>query len=405
MENSTAWYTGRVQPYSLYLHIPFCQLRCSYCDFNTYEGLEVAIPAYVDALCRELESSTMDWEKDIPVHTVYLGGGTPSLLPVELLIRIINTVMNCFDLLSELELTLEANPGTISREYLKDIRQAGVNRLSLGMQSANPGELKLLERRHGFGDVVNAVTWARQAGIHNINLDLIFGLPYQTIESWQRSLDLAINLKPTHFSLYALTLEGEAPMHHWVEKGKIKQPDPDLAAEMYERASERLNKAGYIQYEISNWALRSDLDEHFYCKHNLQYWRNLPYLGMGAGAHGYANGSRTINVFTPIEYIQKCMNIQTYPFPKTLATEKLVPVDIDTEMAETMIMGLRLVSEGVSEIGFYQRFNRELKDVFKDEITTLISQGLLEWDNGTGGNLRLTSKGRLLGNQVFIKFV
>lgn len=394
-----------VVTYSLYLHIPFCQQRCSYCDFNTYAGLEGLIPAYVDALCQELEISAAGWGKVIQIHSIYLGGGTPSLLTAGMLVHILEVVNNCFDWLSGLELTLEANPGTVSREYLQCIKQAGVNRISLGMQSANPGELVLLGRRHGFSDVVNAATWARQAGINNINLDLIFGLPYQTLDSWQKSLDLAINLKPTHFSLYALTLEGQAPMHYWVEKGKIKQPDPDLAADMYERASERLSKAGYIQYEISNWALQSDLDEHFYCKHNLQYWRNLPYLGMGAGAHGYANGSRTVNVFTPIEYIQKCMNIQTHPFPKTLATEKLVSIDIDTEMAETMIMGLRLVSEGVSEIGFYRRFNRELKEVFKDEITRLTSQGLLEWDNGTGGNLRLTSKGRLLGNQVFIKFV
>jgi oxygen-independent coproporphyrinogen III oxidase len=403
--NNISWYTEQVRSFSLYLHIPFCQQRCSYCDFNTYEGLDGMMPVYVDALCREIKMSAAGVEENLPIHTIYLGGGTPSLLRTVLLERILEATATCYEWLSGLELTLEANPGTVSLEYLQSIKRLGVNRLSFGMQSANPGELKLLGRKHRFGDVIDAVIWARKSGIDNINLDLIFGLPYQTIESWQNSLDLAINLQPTHFSLYALTLEGRTPMNLWVEKGRLTQPDPDLAAEMYEWASERLSNAGYVQYEISNWAFQKGPDENFMCAHNLQYWHNLPYLGIGAGAHGYANGFRTVNVRTPAEYIQRSMDGQAHIFPRTPTTARLDPIDIETEMAETMIMGLRLVREGITRARFYQRFNLKLEEIFTDEINSLISQGLLEWADGNGEVLRLTPNGRLLGNQAFMKFV
>lgn len=394
-----------MQLYSLYLHIPFCTHRCSYCDFNTYSGLDGIIPAYIDALCREIEIIADGLESTIPIHTIYLGGGTPSLLPASSLERIVKSIATSFEWLAEVELTLEANPGTISPEYLDHIQKLGVNRLSLGMQSASPGELRLLERNHGYSDVVNAVKWARQAAIDNINLDLIFGLPYQTVEVWKNNLDLAINLQPAHFSLYALTLEKGTLMNQWVERGRLSQPDPDLAAEMYEWASERLSKAGYVQYEISNWGLETSSGEIYMCKHNLQYWRNLPYLGLGAGAHGFANGFRTVNTYLPQMYIQNLNNHQAYPFPQTLANVHLQPIDVHTEMTETMLMGLRLTQEGVSRAGFYKRFEQRLEQVFSEEIHSLISQGLLEWAGDCEEILRLTRTGRLLGNQVFMQFV
>ena len=390
--------------YSLYLHIPFCQHRCCYCDFNTYAGLDNLIPAYVDGLCREIELLVLAAGERLPVHTVFLGGGTPSLLPPDELDRIVRALDEHFDLQAGAEITLEANPGTLSQDYLRALHDLGINRLSLGMQSAHPGELQLLERGHDYGDVIRSLRWARQAGFENLSLDLIFGLPYQAMQTWQRSLELAVDLAPEHLSLYALTLEHGTPMQRWTSKGLLSEPDADLAAEMYEWASDHLAAKGYEQYEISNWARDGDGDDRR-CRHNLQYWRNLPYLGLGAGAHGFADGVRTANVLPPAGYIQRCQNGGVRKFPRTPATANVEKVDQQTEMGETMMMGLRLTQEGISWEGFKRRFGKSLDEVYGSEIDELLDSGLLAWHGEDGKRLRLTARGRLLGNQVFIRFV
>lgn len=404
-------YCQKMQPYSLYLHIPFCQHRCGYCDFNTYAGLEDLIPGYVSALSQEVRFLGEMAERRLPVHTIFFGGGTPSLLPARYMEEILAVLGQVFEILDGAEISLEANPGTLSLEYLHSLRQMGVTRLSLGMQSASPEELRLLERQHGFEDVVQAVCWARQAGFENLNLDLIFGLPEQTLESWQRNLGLALGLEPEHLSLYALTLEHGTPLGHWAARGLVPQPDPDLAADMYEYASQNLENMGYAQYEISNWAKRDSSDQPMACRHNLQYWHNLPYLGLGAGAHGYAAGVRTVNVLSPAGYIQRLMekpNSGDDPemsFPTTPATVTVQPVDRQAEIGETMLMGLRLVEQGVSRKDFRDRFDRDIDQVFGYEIEELISLGLLEWAGTDRERLRLTRHGRLLGNQVFMRFL
>ena len=394
-----------MKSYSLYLHIPFCHHRCGYCDFNTYAGLENLIPAYVDALCREAELLAQSAESRLPVHTIFFGGGTPSLLPAQEVERILHVLEEYFDLKQGFELTLEANPGTVSRDYLHAIRRLGINRLSLGMQSAHPSELSLLEREHDYADVVNAVAWARQAGFDNLNLDLIFGLPYQAMETWQHNLTLALNLSPQHLSLYALTLEHGTPMEKWVSRGLLSEPDPDLAADMYEWSSGQLLRQGYQQYEISNWARSDDPGKTLACRHNLQYWRNLLYLGLGAGAHGFAAGVRTANVLSPASYIKRCKNGEAGEFPKTPATAGLVPVGPQTEMRETMMMSLRLTREGVSRSAFERRFGRSMQEEFGQEIEQLREMRLLVWDGDGGDILRLSDRGRLLGNQVFVRFI
>lgn len=391
--------------YSIYLHIPFCVHRCAYCDFNTYAGIENLIPEYTRALRREIELSACAAGERLPVHTIFLGGGTPSLLPISQLEIILKTMSDSFNLQPSTEITLEANPGTVSFDYLKDLRELGINRLSLGMQSANPAELRLLERQHGYEDVVQAVKWARAAGLDNLNLDLIFGIPYQTLEDWERTLDRTLALHPSHLSLYALTLEHGTPMQHWVVHGLMDEPDPDLAADMYELASERLDVAGYGQYEISNWGQKLPGEQVRACRHNLQYWRNLPYLGFGAGAHGYAVGLRTANVLSPASYIQRCLSGGEQRFPRTPATLEASLVDRQAEIGETMMMGLRLTQEGVSDRRFSQRFSVSLRDIFKEPIERLEKNGLLEWAGGEGDVLRLTTRGRLLGNQVFLEFI
>ena len=400
-----------MESYSIYLHVPFCRHRCSYCDFNTYAGLEGLIPVYLDGLNMETRLLGESAGERLPVHTLFFGGGTPSLLPADGLESVLRALEESFDLSAVREVTLEANPGTLSPDYLQALRSLGFDRLSLGMQSARQEELDLLERQHDFGDVIQAVTWSRQAGFENLNLDLIFGLPYQSLEDWQYNLDMALELYPEHLSLYALTLEHGTPMAHWVKRGLLAEPDPDLAAEMYEWTAGRLAGAAYLQYEISNWARQDSSGELLACQHNLQYWRNQPYLGLGAGAHGYAGGVRTVNVLAPAAYLQRLQNgwreaVENKPaFPVTPATINSHTIDRLTEIGETMMMGLRLTREGVSDPAFRSRFGESLEEVYGKEIRELVGLGLLERAGREGDILRLTEPGRLLGNQVFYRFI
>jgi oxygen-independent coproporphyrinogen-3 oxidase len=391
--------------YSVYLHIPFCRHRCSYCDFNTYAGIADLIPAYVQALCREIQMLGENAIRPILVKSLFFGGGTPSLLQISELKQILSTLWSCYDIMPGVEITLEANPGTLSPQYLAGLISCGVNRLSLGMQTANPAELRLLEREHEFNDVVQAVGWARREGFDNLNLDLIFGLPCQMLSTWQDSLAKALTLQPDHFSIYALTLEHGTSMQRKVEQNQLPQPEPDLAADMYEYAADQLQTAGFLQYEISNWARVKGDGQPMTCRHNMQYWRNQPYLGLGAGAHGYAGGIRTANVLSPQEYIHRCLDGEVANFPNTPATVESIRVERSSEIAETMLMGLRLVQEGVSNRAFTERFGESLKDVFGEQIQRLMSYGLLEWAGENGDILRLSPHGRLLGNRVFIEFI
>lgn len=346
-----------MQSISIYIHVPFCLHRCGYCDFNTYAGLNELISSYSKSICQEIDILTATANELLPVHSIYFGGGTPSLLSIENIKMVVNSLKQHFLLLPSLEVSLEANPGTISKEYLNSLYSLGVNRLSIGMQSANHDELRLLERQHSFGDVINSVKWARKSGFTNLNLDLIFGLPHQQMSTWMASVEAALKLDPEHLSLYALTLEAGTPMAIKVEAGILPAPDPDMAADMYEAADKKLAEAGYIQYEISNWARQSENGDIYSCKHNLQYWRSLPYIGLGAGAHGFINHKRTVNISSPSSYIKR-MNKGPeqlpgkYIFPCSPATVELIPIDIETEIGETMMMGLRLVTEGVSEQEF-----------------------------------------------------
>jgi oxygen-independent coproporphyrinogen-3 oxidase len=405
------WYTAaQMQAHSLYLHIPFCHHRCSYCDFNTYAGIEALIPDYVEALCHEIYFLTRSYSHKIPIHTIFLGGGTPSLLPSSELNRIFTTIHHEFNLQEGLEITLEANPDRLSFNYLKSIHEIGINRISLGMQSANPEELQLLERQHGFNQVAEAVSLIRKAGFRNLNLDLIFGIPNQNLRSWQRTIELAASLNPEHLSLYSLTIENGTPMGNWLRKGLLSEPDQDIAAQMYEWAQEKLSVLGYQQYEISNWARQDQAGKLLACQHNLQYWRNLPYLGVGAGAHGFTSGFRTENECNPRSYIQKLsapLNVDdmSFSFPRTPAVVNWISINREDEMKETMLMGLRLTQDGVSRNAFRSRFGTGMEDFFRAEIEQSIQLGLLEWVPQNSGKLRLTPRGRLLGNQVFMQFV
>lgn len=390
--------------YSLYLHVPFCRHRCSYCDFNTFAGQNRWIPQYVQALCQEIHQVSAAAPERLPVHTVFFGGGTPSLLEVAHFSAVLSTLHECFDLQPETEVTIEANPGTVSERYLCDLRQLGINRLSFGMQSAHPDDLRLLERQHDFFDVTQAVHWARQAGFDNLSLDLIFGLPGQSLARWQETLQHALGMKSEHLSLYGLTIEHGTPLERRWSRGLVPLVDDDLAADMYEHAMDCLDAAGYVQYEISNWALRRN-DTIFSCRHNLQYWRNQPYLGFGAGAHGYAGGARTMNVGGIKPFIERCLKTVPHRFPAGPATRRVITLDRRMELQETMMVGLRLTQDGVSARMFQERFSLSLEECFRPQIRRLEAAGLLEWTEKEDPHLRLTRRGRLLGNQVFMEFV
>jgi oxygen-independent coproporphyrinogen-3 oxidase len=424
---------------SLYLHIPFCTHRCAYCDFNTYAGQEGLIPAYVEALNREIEFVGRGGSRSAPtVHTIFFGGGTPSLLTPNQFESIFKAIRANFTLTSDAEITIEANPGTVTEEALHRLRAIGINRISFGVQSANAFELRMLERAHTFFEVIEAVTSARKAGFDNLNLDLIYGLPEQTLDTWQTTVERILDLHPEHISAYALTLEHGTPFGRWASKGLLPLPDPDLAAEMYEWASETLEANGFVQYEISNWA-RDDRGPRttdrfhasvpnppsavlhppssvlsppsFACRHNLQYWRGLPYLAFGAGAHGYADGYRYSNVLRIKTYIERLANylFTNYEFPLSPATVNQHKQTLKDDMSEFMMTGLRLTRQGISFDEFQARFGPSLREVYGKEIDELLTLGLVE--SKTPGFfkssevLTLTQRGRLLGNQVFMRFV
>ena len=424
-------------PLSLYLHIPFCRFRCAYCDFNTYAGLEELIPAYAQALVREARQVPRSAPDAMsPVHTIFFGGGTPSLMPLRLYSEIFRALRDSFTLTADCEITLEANPGTVDRAYLDGLRALGVNRLSFGVQSSHAWELRLLDRQHTFDDVIAAVRLARAGGFdahsYGLNLDLIFAVPHQTLAMWQTSLLRALELEPDHLSLYALSLEQGTPLRSWVTHGLLPTPDSDLAADMYLWASDILAARGFEQYEISNWAraevrgqksdvgagnnasvsysdlprtrLTSDIRS---CRHNLQYWRNQPYLGLGAGAHGCAAGWRYSNVLAPAAYIARfaagddALKVGR-AFPFSAATVETTAISADTAMDETMMLGLRLVREGVREAEFAARFGQGLEPRYSRRLRRLTALGLIERDAEA---VRLTAGGRLLGNRVFREFV
>ncbi|MBI4337746.1 MAG: radical SAM family heme chaperone HemW [Chloroflexi bacterium] len=394
------------QGIALYIHIPFCATRCPYCDFNTYAGIPHLLSPYLKALQTEVRL----WGALLgrpTVNTVFLGGGTPSLLAPGQLAALLEGVRRAFRLRDGAEVTAEANPDDVTPERLAGFRQAGVNRISMGVQSFDDGLLRLLGRRHSAGAAIQAYHMLRTAGFGNVNLDLMFGLPYQSLEQWQHTLEQAISLAPEHLSAYCLTLEAGTPMERWVKEGRLPEPDADLAADMYSWAEETLAMAGYRHYEISNWA-RPGCES----QHNLTYWRNLPYLGVGPGAHSYLGGLRFAVLKSPASYIGYAhtwaQQGALHPSPLTAPLLKTIPVveqveDIgpELEMAETVILGLRL-DEGVSLAAFRERFGRDLLAVYSSAVEELQEVGLLEI---TGGCVRLTARGRLLGNEVFVRFL
>ncbi|HCJ35133.1 MAG TPA: coproporphyrinogen III oxidase [Ktedonobacter sp.] len=378
---------------SLYLHIPFCHTRCHYCDFNTYAGILPLREPYVRALLTEIGMAgtvaQLPDGKPRRSRTIFFGGGTPSLLSVSQISRILNACYTNFAVDEDAEITLEANPGTLSQEQLIGLRVAGINRLSMGAQSFDAELLKALGRIHSPKDITKAVHDARVAGFPSINVDFMFGLPGQTMSHWRETIDRALDLHIEHLSLYSLIIEEGTPFYTWTHEGRITPGDEDLCADMYEYADERLQEAGYKNYEISNWSLPG-----FQSRHNLTYWHNLPYLGMGAGAYSSFGGRRFSDVRDPVEYIRL---LKTHQWPEAESET----IDKAQAMSETAFLALR-TAQGLHLPTFEQRFAIPFTQFVGDRLRFVEEAGLLEREPD---RLRLSKRGRLLGNEVFLRLL
>lgn len=375
----------------LYLHIPFCRSKCRYCDFNSYENPEIGIDDYCGLLQREIETVSSHTPLN-DIRTVYIGGGTPSLLSPRQVKRLLESVKASYQVSPDAEITMEVNPGTLSTGTLAGYRAAGVNRLSIGVQSMDDGELALLGRIHTSSDVQAAFLEARRAGFDNIGIDLIHSLPGQTLGRWQESLKRAIGLGPEHISAYGLSVEEETPFASMVASGELVPVDSDLSAEMFEVTVETLNSAAYEHYEISNFALPGRGSAH-----NRLYWRRCSYAGFGAGAHSFLKepgfGIRWSNPASLGEYAASLKG--------GASARDEQPLTIEDAMAEFFFLGLRML-DGVDLAEFENEFVVSSGDVFPGVIKKYEAAGLLLLE---GTTVRFSRKGVLLANLVLADFV
>lgn len=382
-------------PIGLYLHIPFCTAKCGYCDFNSYVGHDHTIPTYTKSLLTDASL----WREAVggrAVETVFFGGGTPSLTPLTEMQFLMAGLRDAFDILPDAEVSLESNPGSLTTEYLRGLRDIGFNRLSIGVQSFDDEELVSLDRIHSADEARQAYASAREAGFDNVNLDLIYGLPEQPLSKWQSNLETALDLAPEHLSLYALTVEEGTPLARDIARGRTPAPDPDEQATHYEYTQERLARAGYGHYEISNWA-RSGRR----CRHNLIYWTHREYLGMGAGAHSYLNGARFGMVLLPNRYGELVDESAAAAdgVMRHIASAETPPPDL--VIADALILNLRLI-EGVDLRDFTRRYGASPDDVYGDILREFEGYGILE---RTPTHLRLSKRGLLLSNELFLRLL
>jgi len=369
-----------------YVHIPFCRAKCFYCDFNSYPGMDELFGPYADAIIREITSAEPG---DVPLDTVYFGGGTPTALPPAALSRILVAFEAHFGFSDNPEVTIEANPGTVDELALLEIRRAGFNRLSIGVQSFDDVVLSRIGRIHSSDDAREAFNMGRQAGFENISIDLMYALPGQTLSEWQHTLEAALSLGPEHISLYELTVEEGTVFGNLKKKCLIRLPDEDLQIDMYMLAIKMLTSAGYEHYEISNFALPGRRS-----RHNMAYWRNEPYYGFGAGASGYLAGIRYTNIKAPAAYIESLrLGKSVVDTSEALSGRQ--------EMGETVMLGLRML-DGMDLNAFASRFGISLKDAYPTELAELEEKGLVELTEST---LRLTPAGLLIANDVAAEFL
>ena len=379
------------KPLGLYVHIPFCIKKCNYCDFLSAPADDATKKRYVDALCKEIEGYK-ELAKEYEPATIYFGGGTPSVLSIPLLGQIMDVIQKSFSVNQAAEITMEINPGTVTADKLKSYREMGINRLSIGVQSAKAEELNLLGRIHSFEDAKNTVQWAREAGFENISLDLISALPGQTLEDYESNVEAILSLHPEHISSYSLIVEEGTPFYEQYGEGAVKEadlPEEETDRAMYAYTKKRLAEAGYERYEISNYAKPG-----FESRHNSSYWTGTEYLGFGLGASSLITNARYHNetdLATYIKEVEEGKDVRR-------EIERLIREEL---MEEFMILGLRRMC-GISRAEFQTRFGRPLETVYGSALQKLKKQGLLTVE---GDRVSLTELGIDVSNQVFVEFV
>ena len=382
-----------MKPLSVYVHIPFCTVKCGYCDFNAYAGMDSLKASYEQALVAEIGAWRHAFEGR-EVITIGFGGGTPGEMQPSAIGMVIESIRRRSFLARDAEISLEANPGTTSLEYLQALRAAGVNRISFGAQSFDAAELVFLDRIHSPQAIGAAVQLARRAGIESVGLDLIYGLPGQQMASWLRSLEAAVDVAPDHLSCYALTVEDGTPLAERVARGEVVPLDSDRVADMYEMASDRLCAAGFRQYEISNWAQTGHES-----RHNQVYWTDGDYLGVGAGAHGFVGGERYENMAHPRAYIDTALLLRASGERPNTVIRAYRPNQA-TAIFDWVTLALRRI-EGFEPAQFEQRFGRTVTDVLGDPLGQCAAAGILQ----CGDRVQLTSRGRLMHGEVAVRIL
>ncbi|HWR59647.1 MAG TPA: radical SAM family heme chaperone HemW [Thermodesulfovibrionales bacterium] len=366
----------------LYIHIPFCVKKCIYCDFLSVPYDNALAMNYVSSITKELE---LRKHTARTLKSVYIGGGTPTTVPTPDLIRILRKIKDSFDIAPDAEITIEANPGTTGKETFTALYESGINRISLGAQSFNEDELKLLGRIHDSSDALRSIVGARHAGITNISIDLIYGIPGQTLDAWSHTVSEAIEISPEHISAYELTIEDGTPLHKLIAKGEMEKPDEEIIVDMYYHAIDRFAKAGYGQYEISNFARPG-----FECRHNLNYWNRGQYIGVGAAAHSFIENERTRNTDDIEKYIRATQGGK-------LAVEENNVISPADAAKELIFLGLRK-TEGLKIAECRNILGIDIAKTSKD----LIAEGLLVSDSG---RLRLTKKGIVVSTSVIAELL
>ncbi len=380
----------RLTETGIYLHIPYCKSKCRYCSFNSHAGREDEIAAYIAALLLHIKNTAdLPWCQGRIFSTLYLGGGTPTICESKALSSLIHSCLSLFPFAPNPEITVETNPNTLSFDKLVALRQSGVNRLSIGVQSFAADELKMLGRSHTSGDAIEAFTLARRAGFDNISLDLMFGLPGQTAKIWRDTLETALRLSPDHFSLYELMVETGTPLAAMIERKELILPPENEVVEMTIVTDALLAAAGFKRYEISNYAKTG-----FPCRHNMNYWENESWLGLGAGAVASFSGMKISNVSDPALYIQR-INSGRSPYSdiECLSREAL--------FRETVIMGLRMI-RGVSINNLKKRFDFHPRAYYGKEMDRLLEKDMLVVE---GDYLRLTDRALPVANQALSQLV
>ena len=380
----------------LYVHIPFCLRKCRYCDFVSFPMQKGEDQAYIRYLLQEARNRSQDVTE--PIQTVYIGGGTPSLLSADSLKTLISGLRSALSFSSVSEFTVEANPGTLSPEWLQCAREQGVNRISLGMQACQESLLSLLGRIHDFQAVEESVYQIRKAGFQNLNLDLMFGIPTQEAKDWTQTLEKALQLHPEHISAYGLIPEAGTPLFQDLQNGKLQLPDPETERLMYDRTIQRLAEAGYRQYEISNFAR-----EGFSCRHNIGYWKQIPYLGLGLSAASMLHPRRTD---TGLVYTRSVNPADMKAYMQMIENSGIGYGETEfiseaESCFETFMLGLRM-NEGVSETDFLRLHGYPIPQNLREKMTLLAQQGLMIHEKGAW---RLTRRGMDIQNAVLVELM